>query len=150
MGNPIAELRRCLVELDVGGICALWRRLAPTLPQPRDNAEALASLHIARTQAVSIPERLRLYSHAWLVERNLPTGLPDELKPKAERLYPRRVEAVGIAVKPLSDTAESQERARAVEHAMAEAVNECYADGERNAATIKARMMAARRRAETR
>jgi hypothetical protein len=140
--NHAAAFRRCLVDLDVVGVCELWFHVAPGLPQPRNNEEALVTLHHARTQAHSIPHRLRCYSHAWLRERGLPSGLPDGLRAKADRMYPRRVEAVGIAVKALSG---DHERARAVERAMSDAVAECYAAGVTDPVVVKARMDAARR-----
>jgi hypothetical protein len=143
--NHDAEFRRCLVELDVIGICDLWFHVSPNLPQPKNNDETLITLHHARTQAQSISDNLRCYSHAWLLERGLPSGLPDRLRAKADRLYPRQVEAVGVAVKSMSG---DQERARAVERAMSDAVAECYADGERDPEIIKARMAEARRAAE--
>jgi hypothetical protein len=145
MNHPnAAEFRRCLIELDVVGICELWFHVAPGMPQPKNNGEALITLHLARTRAESVPDRLRCYSHAWLSERGLPSGLPDQLKPKAARLYPHKVEAVGVAVKAL--TAASIPLARATEKAMSDAVAECYADGITDTAVIKARMEAARRK----
>jgi hypothetical protein len=144
--NHAAEFRRCLIELDVIGICDLWFHVCPNLPQPRNNEEALISLHHARTQAESIPEKLRCYSHSWLLERGLPSGLPDQLKPKADRLYPRKVEAVGVAV--MATSADGIMRARAIERAMSDAVAECYADGERDPEVIKERMAEARRAME--
>lgn len=145
MTDHAAEFRRCLIDLDVIGVCDLWFHVAPGMPQPKNNEEALISLHHARTQAGSIPVRLRCWSHSWLVERGLPSGLPDWLKAKADRLYPRRAEAVGISVKAFS--AGGVERARAIEKAMSDAVAECYADGERDPGIIKARMAEARRAA---
>jgi hypothetical protein len=142
--NHAAAFRRCLIELDVVGICDLWFHVAPGMPQPKNNHEALVTLHLARTRAESIPDKLRCYSHAWLTERSLPTGLPDRLKAKADRLYPRVVKAVGIAVKALSS--ESEPRARAIEKAMSDAVQECYADGITDPEVIKARMHAVRLR----
>lgn len=142
--NHAAEFRRCLVDLDVVGVCDLWFAIAPGLPQPKNNEETLISLHHARTQAESMPDKLRCYSHAWLCERSLPSGLPDRLKAKADRLYPRVVKAVGIAVKSLSPA--GNERARAIEKAMSDAVKECYADGVTDPKLIKARINAARLR----
>ena len=78
-------------------------------------------MHRARTSASSIPVHLRLYSHAWLEERGLPSGLPDKLRPSMEQVFPRIVPAVGVAVKTLSRDPERIERAKAVQHAMAEA-----------------------------
>jgi hypothetical protein len=145
--NYADAFRRCLIDLDVVGICDLWFCVSPHLPQPKNNDEALAAMHYARTQAGSIPVRLRCYSHAWLCERGLPSGLPDWLKPKASRLYPHEVRAIGIAVKAMSG---DHERARAIEKAMSNAVAECYAEGERDPETIKVRMAEARRAAEGR
>jgi hypothetical protein len=140
--NHVDAFRRCLIDLDVVGICDLWFHVSPHLPQPKNNDEALATMHYARTQAGSIPVRLRCYSHAWLSERGLPSGLPDQWKPKAGRLYPHKVNAVGVAVKALSEA--SVPRARAVEKAMSDAVLECYADGVTDSDVIKARMGEAR------
>jgi hypothetical protein len=142
--NHAAEFRRCLIELDIVGICDLWFHVSPRLPQPKNNDEALATMHYARTQAGSIPVKLRCYSHAWLCERGLPSGLPDWMKPKAARLYPHSVNAVGVAVKAMS--AASEPLARAIEKAMSNAVMECYADGVTDSDIIKARMDAARLR----
>src|ERR1044072_6980895 len=91
-------LRRCLEECDVAGIRALWAQIPPGMPQPHTDAEALATIHRARTEANSIALRLRAYSHRWLEDRGLPSGLPDELRPRAERMYPRVVDGVGISV----------------------------------------------------
>jgi hypothetical protein len=140
--NHADAFRRCLIELDVVGMCDLWFHIAPHLPQPKNNDEALATLHYARTEARSIPLKLRCYSHAWLCERGLPSALPDHWKPKAARLYPHSVNAVGIAVKAMS--AASVPRAKAIEKAMSDAVLECYADGVTDTDAIKARMAAAR------
>jgi len=96
--NHADAFRRCLIELDVVGICDLWFRHAPHLPQPKNNEEALITLHYARTEAWSIPVRLRCYSHAWLTERGLPSALPDWLRPKVRRLYPHKVDAAWLRV----------------------------------------------------
>jgi hypothetical protein len=139
-----AAFRRCLIDLDIVGIREMWARISPHLPQPKNDHEALVTLHYARTQARSISDRLRCYSHAWLCERSLPSGLPDRLKAKADRLYPREVKAVGVAVKAMSSSNEAY--ARAVERAMSDAVIECYADGVTDVDVIKTRMAAARAR----
>ena len=139
-----AAFRRCLLDLDVAGVRELWSRIAPGMPQPQTDADALISLHHARTQADTMPERVRCYSHSWLTERGLPSALPDRLKVKADRLYPRTVTAVGVAVKSLSSG--GTEYAAAVEKAMSDAVAECYAHGETDPELIKARMNAARLR----
>jgi len=56
-------------------------------------------MHIARTAAASLPLAARAYSHRWLLERDLPSHLPDAMRPSAERIYPKIVDAVGISVK---------------------------------------------------
>lgn len=62
------EFRRCLIECDVNGIIRLWKHVAPHLPI-RSRKEALYTLHLARTEAESVPLRLRQYSDRWLRER---------------------------------------------------------------------------------
>lgn len=137
-------MQRCLIECDVAGAMRLWAHVSPNMPQPKTDADALIVLHHARTQARSVPFKLRAYSHAWLCERGLPSGLPDELRPKAERVYPRVAEAVGVSVKALSEA--SIPIAKAIEQAMSEAVAEAYADGKRDPGFVKARMQEARSR----
>lgn len=138
------EFHRCLVELDVKATIALWPVVNPGARAPRDADEALTVLHYARTQAESVAFTMRAYSHAWLSERGLPSGLPDHLKPRAERIYPRVAEAVGVSVKALS--AAGAPLAKAIERAMSNAVEEAYADGRRDPAFVKARMEEARMR----
>jgi len=138
-----ADFRRCLLELDVTGIRALC--VVTGQSQPQDDHGALISLHHARTLAHSMPFKLRAYSHQWLLERGLPSGLPDELKPRAERIYPRVVEAVGVSVRQLGNVVTPL--TQAVECAMSNAAAECYADGERRPDIVKARMVEARHKA---
>ncbi len=135
---------RCLIDLDVGAIRKLWAQAFPGEHQPKSDSEALVSLHYARTQAQSVPFDRRAYSHRWLIERDLPSGLPDNLKPKAERVSPRIVEAVGVSVKAMSEA--SIPLAKAIERAMSDAAAEAYADGNRNPEFIKQRMNEARAR----
>jgi hypothetical protein len=89
--------RARLVDLDVAESFRLWRHVFPHLPPPENDEGMLTMLHMARTQTKSIPFRLRAYSHRWLIERDLPSHLPDHLKPRAERVYPRVVVGVGIS-----------------------------------------------------
>jgi hypothetical protein len=100
-------------------------------------------MHRARTAAQSISLRARAYSHAWLCERGLPSGLPDELKPKAQRLYPVVALGVGISVNarnPLLRPAMAEVRG-AMEHAVLDA----EAEGRlADAPFVKARMDEAR------
>lgn len=94
-----AQFRQCLERCDVQGVKAIWARLFPHLPLPATDELVLVAIHRARTQAQSVKFELRAYSHRWLEERGLPSGLPDELKPKAERIYPVVIGAVGVSVK---------------------------------------------------
>lgn len=140
-----AEFRRCLEQLDCDGIRKLWRHVSPHLPQPKSDHEALISLHHARTQARSIAFKLRAYSHRWLCDNGYPSGLPDELKPSAERIYPKIVQAVGIAVKA---TAEWRKPVAAlIQKSMSDAVMDASADGKLgDAAFVTARMNEARQK----
>jgi hypothetical protein len=140
------NFRRCLIEGDVAGARRLWAHVAPHLPQPKTYAEAEAVLHMTRTTTQSIEFKLRAYSHAWLIERNYPSRLPDDLKPKAERMYPRTVEAVGISV-----NAGSSALAPAVvgiRGAMENAVLDAFAEGKTDPGFVNGRMMEARQRAK--
>jgi hypothetical protein len=141
-----AEFRRCLLELDVEGIKRAWRHVAPNMPPPKDDAEALASLHVGRTAANSMPFSKRAYSHAWLSERGLPSMLPDNLRPKAQRMYPVVGLGVGISVRALSE--HNKPAARIIQGAMENAVLEADADGRlADDKHVKARIDEARRKA---
>lgn len=137
-----AEFRRCLEQLDVAGIRALWRHVSPHLPQPVSDTEALVTIHGARTQTESLSNKARFYSHRWLLDNGFPSSLPDVLRPSAERMYPRIVEGVGISVnfrspilKPITDP---------VRVSMEDAVSEAYADGKTEPTFVKVRMQEAR------
>ena len=133
-------MRQCLEELDVHRAQAVWGHIAPHLPQPQDDHDMLVCLHRARTEAASMPLDLRAYSHRWLLDRGWQSGLPDRLKPKAERLYPRVVSGVGIAVR-----SEYPEVTRSIRGAMEVTVLEAEADGKLlDSPFVKRRMMEAR------
>lgn len=136
--------RRCLIDCDVQGIRRLWAHIAGHLPQPSTDREALTAIHHARTIAESMTLKLRAYSHRWLLDNGFPSGLPDRLKPSAERLYPRVVSAVGIAVMATSPRRKAE--AKAIERAMSDAVLEAYADGKTDPAFVGQRMSEARAR----
>jgi hypothetical protein len=133
--------RQALIDLDVGAAMALWRKAAPHLPQPANSREALATMHMARAAAQTIPPRQRYYSHQWLVGECLPSPLPDHLKWRAERMYPRKVDAVGVAVR--SQFPEVRDR---ITGAMSDAAADCYANDDRDPLIVKPRMMEARAR----
>lgn len=137
-----AEMRRCLEAVDIAGIRKLWQHVSTHLPQPERDADALVAIHHARTQSQSIAFKLRAYSHRWLTDRGYPSGLPDELKPKAERIYPRIVEAVGISVNSKSQL--FKPIMTLVRDAMSDAVEEAFADGRTEPAFVSARMQEAR------
>jgi hypothetical protein len=134
--------RACLLDLDIEMARRCWADVAPGMPQPKNDFEVLVTLHHARTQAASVPLKLRAYSHCWLLDRGLPSALPDDMKPAAQRMYPREVQAVGVSVKAMS--AASIPLAKAMERAMSDAVAECYADGRTSPDLIRARMEEAR------
>lgn len=88
-------------------------------------------LHRARTEAEVVPLSLRAYSHRWLIERDIASGLPDRFRPMAERMYPRREETVGIicvARSPLFAPI-----SKLVERAAADAVSDLYSSSKRPA-----------------
>jgi hypothetical protein len=136
-----SAMQRCLENGDIQGAITLMARIAPHVPQPQTWAEAEATFHRARTAANSVRFTARAYSHAWLVERSMPSALPDWLRPRAERLYPRVVEGVGIAVR---GPGHKRALALALRTAMEQAVAECYADGKTDPHFVRARMAGAR------
>ena len=139
------EMSRCLATCDVAGIRRLWKHVAPHLPQPASDREALETIHYSRTINPSFAFRLRAYSHAWLLGEGLPSGLPDELKPKAQRMFPCIVEGVGIAVGGATEL--GRVIAPLLQRAMSDAVLEVYADSKNRSpivGLVKARMAEAR------
>jgi hypothetical protein len=105
-------------------------------------------LHRARTEAESVSLPARAWSHRWLAERSLPSGLPDALKPKAERLYPVVHEGVLIGVKAQSEL--MKPAAAEIQREMEGAVAEAYADGRTTPEFVRRRMFEARQRATLR
>lgn len=137
-----AEFREALESLDLVKLRRMWKHIAPHLPQPRaDQIETVA--HHARTQSSLIPQRLRCYSHCWLIERNLPSGLPVLMRRKAEQMFPRIVDAVGIAIGTRTEVGRAI--APHIMGAMTDVVKDCYANGDRDPAIVKPRMLEARR-----
>ncbi len=137
-----ASFRTLLQAGDVNALRKAWTQVAPHLPQPASYEQAEIVMHHARTQAGTITLKARAWSHRWLVERDLPSGLPDDLKPQAERLYPRVAEAVGISVR--TRNAYFQPAAAEAQKAMEGAVEQCYADRRTDPAFVKARMAEAK------
>lgn len=92
------QFHTALEQVDVPMTRRMSAHLFPHLPQPKDDDEALVMLHRARTEMPSMALRLRAYSHRWLLDHGFPSALPDDLKPRAERMYPAVTETVGISV----------------------------------------------------
>lgn len=131
------EFRRCLIELDIKGMRAIWSHVAPHLPAGTDE-QVLATMHRARTESVTMPLNLRQYSHEWLTERGIPSGLPEKGRPVI-------VEAVGISVNFSSDVLRSAKPI--IERVMADAVEDIYADDAHpDPMFVRGRMADARRK----
>lgn len=137
-----AAFRALLEAGDVDGLRRAWAQVASHLPQPETRDQAEIVMHHARTTSSSVRFRYRAWSHRWLVERSLPSGLPDELKPQAEKVEPRIAEGVGIVVR--SGNPDMQPVADEVRKAMEVAVEDAYADRRTDPVFIKARMEEAR------
>jgi hypothetical protein len=67
-----SAFKRCLETLDVVGIRKLWAVVSPNAKRLRED-EAEIALHMARTASESLSDAMRLYSHAFLTERGLPS-----------------------------------------------------------------------------
>jgi hypothetical protein len=81
---------------DLDSLCEIWRK-SPEHLRPKNRREAEIMMHYIRTSSKSVRMRCRAWSHRWLIEHSLPSGLPDILKSRAERLYPVVAGSVVIA-----------------------------------------------------
>lgn len=140
----VAAFRALLERGDVDGLRAAWSQIAPHLPQPASREQAEIVMHRARTEAATVNFRARAYSHRWLIERDLPSGLPDELKPNAEQVCPTFAQAVGISVNVRNEYLKPV--AAEVEKAMAYAVEDAFADNRKDPAFVSQRMQEAKDR----
>lgn len=139
--------RRCLETLDIADARRLWAIVFPQFPQDASDNDILISLHRARTEAASVSLKHRAYSHRWLLDNGYSSGLPDNLKPKAERLYPKIAKGVGISVNTRSEYLKPA--MLLVRQAMENAVLEADADGKLDdTAFVKERMNEARNAAK--
>lgn len=140
----MSHFRDALESGDLPYLRRYWSEAMPGFPQPSER-DAEMVMHHARTGADSVTLKARAYSHRWLEERGFPSGLPDHLKPKAERMYPKTAGAVGISV----NTSNPYLRPAVIEvrHAMENAVEDAYADGRTDPAFVSERMQEARARA---
>ena len=138
--------RNLLETGDVDGCRAYFAANAGHLPQVETREQAEIVMHRARTEAASVSLKARAYSHRWLCERRLPSGLPDALKPQADRLYPERKVSVGISVNFRSEFMKPAEII--VRGAMEDAVLDADAHGRiEDSVFVTARMKEAKGRA---
>lgn len=141
------EFLRLLEAGDAAAVVAAWSQLFPGMPKPESQAQAEIVLHHARTQTEALRLQHRAYSHAWLCERGLPSGLPDNLRPSAERVYPVKKLAVGVSVN--FSAPWLRPAASLIRGAMEDAVLEAHEDGKlADSAHVSARMKEARAREE--
>ena len=73
-------LRRALEDGDALLMWRIWAHVFPHLPAPQTHAQAEIVLHRARSETASIAFKARAYSHAWLLDHGLESGLPDHLR----------------------------------------------------------------------
>lgn len=138
--------RQCLEDVDTERLEKAWENCYPHLPVPKRRDDTLIVIHTARTMT-DMPLRLRAYSHRWLLDHGHQSYLPDELKPSAERLYPKVATAVGLSI----NTTNSMLKPAMpiIRGAMEQAVQEAYADGkEADIPHIKKRIQEARDKAK--
>jgi hypothetical protein len=140
-----SAFRQILEAGDVEGCRRFWREIAAHLPQPDSHERAEIVMHMARTAMRSMPFKHRAYSHSWLVERGHPSQLPDALRPAADKIYPKVVEAVGVSVN--FSCPHLAPAAAEIEGAMNEAIEDCFANGEKDPAFVRQRMHDARDKA---
>lgn len=142
MNGHSATMRDVLATVDVARMRKLWAHISPHLPCPEKDDDVVVAIHMARTQAASIAFRQRAYSHRWLTERGYASQMPDALRPAAERMYPRIVEAVGIAVH--SSSPLMKPVAGIIQKAMSDAVEDAFASGRKDPVFVQNRMREAR------
>ena len=139
--NFPAALRSILNDLDIPRMRTYASEAEPHMPSLGSDFAVEARMHYARTLTQTIVPRKRFYSHRWLFDHDLPSGLPDRLKPAADRMYPRIVEGVAICC-----ASASSEVALSIRSAMERVVLESFADDERDPGVVRLRMMDARDR----
>ena len=135
-------MQRALEDHDTVMCRRLWKHVAPNMPQPQSELEAEIIMHRACTQANNVKFESRAYSHRWLIDHGYPSGLPNYLCPRAERIYPKIVDAVGIAVSSMSDA--MLPITLIIRKAMEDVVLEHYADNNKDPNLIRKRMLEAR------
>lgn len=136
-------MREALEDLNVRRMLDVWEYLYPNLPQP-GAPDAIVVLHQARTGAESLELPKRLYSHAWLAERQHRSALPMDLRPAQEINGSVIVPAVGVSVNSMSSRRDRVEEAVEIEAIMAAAAGEMVDAGITDKAQITAHMWARR------
>lgn len=139
---PHEEFRAALEAGDVALLRRIWSVVMPHLPGPRTDWEAEVIMHRARTETATISRRARFYSHRWLTERQYPSGLPDNMRPSAERMYPKIADSVGISLNTKSSIVKPA--LPIIRKAMEGVVMDIYSGKRREPAYIKARMLEAK------
>lgn len=137
--------RNLLEAGNVKELVNMWSSIFPNMPGPTSIDKAEIVMHVARTAANSVSLKHRAYSHKWLLERDLPSELPDELKPSAERIYPISIPCVGISVNTRNEYI--RPGLDEVRKAMEYSVEEAYYDGKTEPVFVRARMEEAKKRA---
>lgn len=140
------EFRRALETGDVKLLQRIHPILFPHAPAAQDLDAAEVQLHMARTMADWLALNKRAYSHRWLIERGLPSQLPDRLRASAEQICPVVKEAVLVSANTNSKILKPA--MAEVQQAMADAVLEAEADGRlSDSEFVRDRIMFARGRA---
>lgn len=136
------EFSQALERGDVSYLRRFWAEKSPGMPQPESTADAETIMHRARTETSSISQRSRFYSHRWLTERGFPSGLPDELKPSAERMFPVKADSVGLSMNVKNPV--FAPAAVVVQDAVNYKILEMYADGDKDPKIVHPEMMRVR------
>lgn len=138
----MSEIRCILEDGNVDAFLVANQILFPEgLELSRNEAEI--TMHLARTGSNQIDKQHRLYSHRWLIDRGLPSQLPQSMRKIVAES--KIVEAVGVAV--MTQNPDLEPAAKAIERAMADAVEDCYANGDIRLELIQARIEVARQEA---
>ena len=140
MADAAFAFHQALVAGDVARCREIWAVVGKHLPQPKNLGEAKVIMHRARTEAKNISLSKRVFSHDWLTERNYPSGLPDELKPKRDQVVPRLVSAVGVSINTYSKLIDRKEECKELQSVMAQAAGEMIDAGIFDKARTQKRM----------
>lgn len=127
-----AEMRNALEDDDVALATKLLRHALPQ-GEAMTVKQARVAFHYARTLTEGVSYKRRLYSHAWLLERGLPSGLPTTGE---------TAEAVLVAVR-----SEDPARREVMIQAGSNAVLEAIADGVKDPLVIRSRILEMQKKA---